>query len=417
MQQFRRHPFWFAICVGTAVSPAWAGSGAPEVVPGTTNLFLDNRSANDVGISAGEHFQFGAEIVGGSAGVTITGTAATGYVSGPAKCGPLSVNADFCAWSAPYKSTRLDPWTIAFARDAAVTTVTTPSLTGVTAVPFPVSVTLSGHGLTPTLTWSVPGGFVPDGFRVNVYDKGVRLANGTDDIIYSGSLSPSTPSFTLPSSIGLSTTGSYSINFQLIETRGGVPFGPGDGNQLIFSRSSSFFDFAPLTGSAPTDVALPTIDSSGVYNFHVDGVDADHITFVDPAVAIGYRYAIGAGDPDFKSVLLPDIGDGEYTLTYTDSTGTHSVSLAHDEQYFFGDGGVAAFTVTGIETAAGLDPGNGTAFVTGLSFESAGDFTGTMTPITTSVAGAVPEPAMGVLLLVGLGVLGATRARERRAGS
>ncbi len=215
----------------------------------------------------------------------------------------------------------------------------------------------------------------------------------------------------------MSTTGSHAINFQLIESRGGVPFGPGAGNQLIFSRSNSFFDFAPLTGSAPTDVALPTIDSCGVYNFHVGGVDADRITFIDPAVATGYHYAIGAGDPDFKSVLLPDVGDGEYTLTYTDSTGTHSVSLAHDEQYFFGAGGVAAFTVSGIETTAGLDPANGTAFVTGLSFESAGDFTGTMTPMTTSVAGAVPEPAVGMLLLVGLGVLGATRARERRAGS
>ncbi len=123
----------------------------------------------------------------------------TGYVSGPADCAPLSVNPDFCAWSAPYKDTRLNPWTIAFARGGAVTTVTTPSLTGVTSVPFPVSVTLSGHGVTPTLTWSIPAGFVPDGFRVNVYDKGIRLANGTDDIIYSGSLSPSTTSFTLPS--------------------------------------------------------------------------------------------------------------------------------------------------------------------------------------------------------------------------
>lgn len=44
-------------------------------------------------------------------------------------------------------------------------------------------------------------------------------------------------------------------------------------------------------------------------------------------------------------------------------------------------GGVDRFRVLGIESSAGLDPNNVTAFVTGLAFVTDGQFTGTMTPI------------------------------------
>ena len=48
----------------------------------------------------------------------------------------------------------------------------------------------------------------------------------------------------------------------------------------------------------------------------VGAVGPNSMTFIDPAVAIGYDYAIGAGDPDFASVLLPSVGDNHYTLHY-----------------------------------------------------------------------------------------------------
>ena len=207
------------------------------------------------------------------------------------------------------------------------------------------------------------------------------------------------------------TTGSYAINFQAIDTRRHVAF---TGiNAQIFSRSNSWFDFAPLTGDVPHDVALPTIDLNGVYNFHVADVGLDHVTFIDPDVATGYHYAIGATGPNFQSLLLPNIGDGEYMLDYSDATGAHSKPLAHDQQFFFGSGGVSAFTVTGIETAAMLDPANGTAFITGLTFAATGEFTGTMTPITTFIAAGVPEPQTYALMVVGLGAIG-FMARRRK---
>ena len=384
------------------------------LVPNTVNMFRDNRGANDVGVGAGDILQYGADIAGGSAGATLKGIAASGFVDPPQNCNPLTVNANFCAQGTAYNTGRLDPWTFVFTRGADSLSVTGLSVAGAAGAPvgFPTSVTLSGTGVTPTISWQLPAGLVPNGFRVQIFDKG-HIIPGTSqaDIIYSTSLAPGATSFSLPSSAGLSSTGNYAINFQVIKTRDGAAFT--GNNAQILTRSNSYFDFSPLSGSVPHDVALPTIDSSGVYNFHVGGVGPDHITFVDPMVAIGYHYLIGTGDPNFQSVLLPNVGDGAYTLSFVDGAGNHSVNLLHDQQYFFGVGGVGDFTITGIETSAGLDPSNPTAFITGLTFSGVGDFTGTMTPLTATVA-AVPEPETYALMLVGLVLMASLDRRRRR---
>ena len=414
------------VCVPLSVGllatlPASAAGVAagPELVAGTLNMFRDFRGANSVGVSSGDRVQYGADIVGGSADVLVSAVASTGFVSAAAPCSPLTVNANFCANGTSYNANRLAPWQVSFARGGAVTTVTGPSLVGVDKVPFPTSVTMSGTGLTPTISWVLPAGVRPDGFRINVDDKSSLRANGTADIIFSQTIAPNATSFTLPGNLGLSSSGSYAINFQLIETRGHAAFT--GNNAQIFSRSNSWFDFTPLTGNVPLDIALPTIDARGVYNFSVGNVGADHITFIDPDVAVGYRYAVGATGPNFQSLLLPNVGDGVYTLAYTDGTGSHSTTLAHDSQLFFASGGVSAFTVTGIETSAGLDPTSGSAFITGLTFSAPGAFTGTMTPITEFVAG-VPEPGTWLMMAMGLGGLGglgglAGLARRRAAGT
>ena len=107
-------------------------------------------------------------------------------------------------------------------------------------------------------------------------------------------------------------------------------------------------------------------------------------------------------------MVLPDIGDGIYELSYLST----QVVLDAGVQYFFPSGGVSEFKVTGIESSAGLDPADTSAFVTGLTFVSPGSFTGTMTPITEDVS-AVPEPASGAVLFSGLLGFGLLRRRRQ----
>jgi AGZA family xanthine/uracil permease-like MFS transporter len=127
------------------------------------------------------------------------------------------------------------------------------------------------------------------------------------------------------------------------------------------------------------------------------------VTFIDPFVTTGYNYATGAGNPNFASVLLPTgIGDNLFDLfqwngsDYIDS----GIDLTGGTQYFFGGGGVSRFSIRGIEVSAGLDPNNVAAFITGLTFVSAGDFASG--PVALCLAGVLLT-----IILVARGVPGA----------
>ena len=422
-----------SLSFGAAVS-AWA---TPiTLVANTLNMFRDTRGINDVGLNQGDVFQFGADIQGGSLGSTLRGIyPPTNFTTGTTNCSPLAVNGNFCALGTAFNSGRTaSPWTFRFTNGADILDATGPSLTAnsnaiANKVPFPVSVTITqgATAATPTISWIVPstGGFAPDGFRVNIFDRSApNLPNGSKDIIHSVAINPSATSYTIPAtlsaggSLGTSGTQTYSINFQVIETRNNVVFN--NNNADILRRSSSFFVFTPDSAISQPNVHLPQVgpdvnpnDNLGaVYQFSIQNVGPNSVTFIDPFVAIGYDYAIGAGDPNFASVILPSVGDDIFDLVVG---GIHNAVLA-GQQFFFGQGGVSAFSVRDIEVGAALDPGNVNAFITGLTFVTAGSFTGTMTPIVQFVPQAtVPLPGTITLVALGLAGLGFSRRKQKSA--
>jgi len=132
------------------------------------------------------------------------------------------------------------------------------------------------------------------------------------------------------------------------------------------------------------NVVLPVGSQNGAFVFDV-AVSPNTPVHLDPAVAVGYQYAVGDGNPLFASVNLPiGIGDNLYTLIVQ----RHAFTLPAGQRFdFAGNGfadGVSAFEVLGIETSAGLDPANPRAFVTEVTFAAGGNgrFTGTMKPMT-----------------------------------
>jgi streptogramin lyase len=252
------------------------------------NMFRDLRGVNDVGVATGDLLQYGADIVvGGSAGFSLGAVyPPDGFTDPPSICAPLAVNPDICVNAMLFSPLRIDsPWQLTFTNGTDQHSVPGPTLTDndgaiLNPVPFPVSVTVS-EGATPTapvISWVVPEGFVPDGFRVNIYDKGIRLANGQADVIHSVAIPAAATSYTVPAVLNsgqsLVAGGRYAINFQLIETRSHVPFT--NSNAQILRRSNSFFSFAVFGGEppapAPTISPMTTIAGNGTRGFNGDAV-------------------------------------------------------------------------------------------------------------------------------------------------
>jgi hypothetical protein len=308
-------------------------------------------------------------------------------------------------------------WKVTIVNGSDKLEVDTPSIGSAPAVPAVSNMSFSPSGVTPTFSWSNPNS--AQIVKVAIFDLSQRLpGSGRPDRIYSADILPGESTFTVPQGV-LLENGLYSIQVEtgVLRGSGTNPSGSSQAGALLTS-AVTYFDFS--TGPLPNvpNLYLPVTDvSSGtpIFSFN-NPVLAGQIAYYDPLVAIGYDFAIGEGNPFFRSVLLPDIGDGLFDLFLDDGSGyALAAQISAGMEYLFGDAGVSAFRIMGIETSAMLDPNDATAFVTGLSFVSDGTFTGTMTPISVEVA-AIPIPASFIALFSGLGALctfGTVKRRRR----
>jgi PEP-CTERM motif len=179
-------------------------------------------------------------------------------------------------------------------------------------------------------------------------------------------------------------------------------------NEAAISRALFDYTVSPTAPLVP--INIPMVDSSGVFHFNMS-VSAGVTTYIDPEIATGYIYAIGAGNPDFASVTLPILPNQTDPYEIEWDGGLETAFVSGGQVFDFTGAGVSNFEVNGIDLANGLSPTNPTAFVTALTFEGAGMFTGTMTPISVNI----PEPSTWAMMLfgfVGLGFVGYRRAKK-----
>lgn len=178
---------------------------------------------------------------------------------------------------------------------------------------------------------------------------------------------------------------------------------------------------AAASSGSPGDTAqnplLPSqVGDSFQFTF---SVEPGRQVFIDPEVAVGYDYT-STGGPLFSSVTPPAgiNADNRFDLYFSgDSCASYTQyvsSILGDDQFFF-DTPQNCFSIRNIDVSAQLDPADPLAFVTGLSFDRAGEVTVNQKPIRFTVGGGEAQDVPGPLPLLGAGAaLGWSRRLRRR---
>jgi hypothetical protein len=431
------------ILAAVGTGPAAAGS----ISINDAYLYYYSVGPNNLGFGNGQFVRYGATNVtpngaGGTTGVATTTNATTGntitrtinWVTSPAVpnfyTGTIATCTSNCGAAANNNPANLtNPWTLTFSNPSTTPAVasTSLSLVGSGEIPFVNSVTLSGNGAAPTFSWSPPASVSVEGYRVNIYQNNLETFDANGKVIDSGqvtshNLAANVTQYTVDSAdfvhgVALSPNTQYTIEISAFQTRDGTSNSLTNGNVASLSRVYSNFQILP-TGSPAVNLPTTTVQGNQVtYGFNLT-VSPGVSYYIDPTIATGYLYQIGSGDPNFASVILPNIGNsGPYSLYLWNGTSfVFDTSLAAGQLFNFGPAGVSEFEVLGIDPSLALDPNNTTAFITQLTFTGVGNFTGTMTPLTEAV-GATPLPGALPMFVSAFGsIAGFVRWRRKRKG-
>lgn len=392
-------------------------ASAQVTISGQFN-FSDTYGVNPIGNGApvgltgfyagGTYDSIGANAITPSSGTTVTATQDGVSYNVPFVGGPGTATPDEFFRNVPLVPSLVGSWTLTAANpnEPSSASAQTPVLNVFDTPPLVTNVSLSGDGLAPTVTWTVPSDSSATSETVYVFQSGLLSAS-----FKSGNLSPGADSFTLPSGI-LTAGNSYSIGVQEDIRAGGA-------SGAIESRSRSFTaEFVAAAGTIFGSVILPNVSSNlspyggPIFVFNTPVTEGVPIS-IDPTTAVGFIFKTGTGDPNFASVELPDVGNpGPYDLyLWNGSQFAFDTTVNADTLFQFAAGGVNTFEILGIAPSVGLNPNSATDFVTQLTFTASGDFTGTMTPVIP-----VPEPSTWAMSIAGFLSAGyaSYRIRKRR---
>jgi len=158
-------------------TPVGLASAAPITLSGGALTIIDSSSGDPFG-PPGMGIVVGDNSVVPSGGTTGSATnQSTGFTIPLTFFGNTLQPNSFCCSGVPYNPDLLGPWTLTFTNSAGGSTNTASEVTGsdvgVTVPPFPLNVTASGSGATPTYTWTYPTGSVSY-VNVAIYDPTMK---------------------------------------------------------------------------------------------------------------------------------------------------------------------------------------------------------------------------------------------------